>query len=66
MEKVKCIPHSVYGKLSCMSVRVRRCTGAMQFSVSEGEVGLFGRARSDLRGVRLGSPRSPEESGVDI
>ena len=44
MEKVNCIANSVYEKLSCISVRVRRCAGAAQFSVSEGEVGHFGRA----------------------
>ena len=45
---------------------VRRCAGAAQFRVSEGEVGPVGRDGSDLRGVRLGSPRSLEESGVDV
>ena len=44
MEKVKCIPNSVFGKLACISVGVRRCAGAAQFSVSEGEVGHFGSA----------------------
>ena len=45
MEKVKCIPNSVYGKLDCISVVVQRCAGAAQFSVSEGEVGHFGTLR---------------------
>ena len=49
-------------KLACISVGFRRCAGVAQISVSEGEVGHFGSAWSDLRGVRLGSPRSPEES----
>ena len=44
MEKVKSIPISVCGKLDCKSVVVRRCAGAAQFSVSEGEVGHFGSA----------------------
>ena len=44
MEKVKYIPNSVCGKLECKSVVVRRCAGAAQFSVSEGEVVHFGSA----------------------
>ena len=44
MEKVKSIPNSACGKLDCKSVVVRRCSGAAQFSVSEGEVGHFGSA----------------------
>ena len=39
MEKVKSIPNSVCGELDCKSVVVRRCAGAAQFSVSEGEFG---------------------------
>ena len=58
MEKVKSIPNSgACGKLDCKSMVVRRCAGAAQFSVSEG---------CASSGLRLGSPRSPEESGVDI
>ena len=63
------ILHSDCGKSDRKSVIVlivRRCAGAAQFSISEGEVGPVGRDRSDQRVVRLGSPRSPEESGVDI
>ena len=44
MQKVKCIPNSVYGKLEWIAVVVRRYAGAAQFSVSEGEVGHFGSA----------------------
>ena len=31
-------------KLACVSVGIRRCAGAAQISVSEGEVGHFGGA----------------------
>ena len=41
---------------------VRGCAGAAQFSISESEVGLVRRDSSD----QLGSPRSPEESGVIV
>ena len=44
MEKVKSIMNSVCGKLDCKSVVIRRCAGAAQFTVSEGEVGHFGSA----------------------
>ena len=44
VEKVRSIPNSGCGRLGCKSVVVRRCAGAAQFSVSEGEVGHFGSA----------------------
>ena len=44
VENLKCVPNSFYGKLACISVGVRRCAGTAQISVSEGEVGHFGRA----------------------
>ena len=42
MENENCVVDSFYGKLLCISVRVRRCAGAAWSSVFEGEVGHFG------------------------
>ena len=44
VEKVKSIPTSACGKLDWKPVVVRRCAGAAQFSVSDGEVGHLGSA----------------------